>query len=239
MQNVKMIGNTTLSDIEYCMGEGAVELLRFGGFFGNKNDQNSADYFQTIQIRRPTKSDKKHLRNSYRFLPADCWVCVWKDPHYQFLIPFIQKEDASVIFLMDDPRFMIAKPNQNRTRNWKIQPDVYAKRLIELIPDYFSCIFATVSYRHTQIIIPINPNTAKNTFKDRDRDIDGVKRQLIHNVRSHTRQIHDGKTSVKDHLRGTSDITIDGVDVVLYAPADWSARELSRLLKGERMEMVC
>ena len=225
-RNNSQIGNTTLKDIEAVFGREYISLFRFGFDAGPNPDgaDDERERYVTYSFRRVTKNDKRKLRYAFRFFPPDCWLADFRDAaRHQLLVPFIQSDSGEVTYLCDVPAF---RNDGKRGEFGDTGNAVWWKKAIEDMPDYFDCLFAVVHYRHTDCIIPIPSDSAKSTFRTRDKDADGVKRRLIHRVNQHTRKTADGETDVTDHLRGTSLITIDGVDVSLMASYDWSKRYL-------------
>lgn len=229
-RNVSEIGNTTLSDVASAFGEAYPYFFRFAGFFDNGDGPENRECYQTFEIRPLTNGDKKKLRNQIRFFPNSCWVCAWKDAtKFGLLLPFTQKQDGEIKFLHSDPIYM---KNRNSGRlDGQTAPEMYLKRVVELLPDYYDALFAVVKYKHVDIAIPVEKNTANRTFKNREKDSDGVKRHLIHNVKQHSRATLKNADFVESHLRGRSNFTINGIDVTLMASWEWSKREVKKGIK--------
>lgn len=221
--NVSEIGNTTLEDISAVFGEEFPVFFRFGGFFNSGTGPDGRENYQTFEIRPIFKSDKKILRGLVRFFPKNCWICDWRDATgFRLLLPFIQKQTGEIKFLQADPVYV---PKGRGLLKGNTAPEMYLKRVIEILPDYYDVLFAVVRYKHIDIAIPIEKTSAKKTFKRREKDADGVKRHLIHNVKQHTRSTLKNVDFVKPHLSGRSEFTIAGIDVTLMASFDWSKRE--------------
>lgn len=237
--SVRQIGNTTLKDIQSIFGPAYISFFRFAGKFNCAHDQNDRRNYQTLRIRPLNKSDKKKLRETIRFFPADCWVCEWGDAFGQALVlPFVQASDGDYFFLNDvDPyrKTRIGKPPLLKTES---APGVFLKQIIEDLPDYYCCDMARVKYKHTDIVIPLPKGTAKGTFKNREKDESGIKRRLLHEVKKHERKTVAASSDVKAHLRGTSEITINGMDVDLIGSFDFTTKYakalLEKHLKGAR-----
>lgn len=224
--NVSEIGNTTLKDISAVFGKEFPLFFRFGGFFDSGTGQDDRENYQTFEIRPILKSDTRKLRGYIRFFPKDCWICDWRDASgNRMLLPFIQNSTGDIIFL-GQSRIYVGK--RNGLMLGDTAPERYLKRVIEILPDYYDALFAVVRYKHVEIAIPIEKSTAKKTFKNREKDADGVKRHLIHNVRQHTRETLKNVDFVKSHLSGRSEFTINGIDVTLIASFEWSKRELCK-----------
>ena len=104
------------------------------------------------------------------------------------------------------------------------------KSFIEYLPDYYSCNLAICKYKDVDIAIPIPQDTAKRTFKNRDKDEAGVRRHIVHTVKTHER-INSDK-DVERHLRGRSDIVIHGEKITISAALEWSEQKaLERMIK--------
>ena len=219
--------NLTLKEIEDCFGEHFIYLFRFAVNL-NENGEKNPEYIQTLRFRRMRNSDKKKIRGTYRFFPSGCWICEWNDAtNYLNLIPFVQKEDGTVHFLAENSLFRNDKKNfKNGFDN--TAPKEYIKELLEKLPWYIDCVFAIINYNGVEVMIPIESRSAKKTFKNRDKDEIGVKRHLIHNVSEHDRINLKNADSVQSHLRGCSDLTINGLKVTLMASWEWSLRTLSQ-----------
>lgn len=225
--NVSEIGNTTLKDIAACIGKEYPVFFRFGGYFYCDDDKECRENYQTFLIRPIFKRDKGYLRQAYRFIPQECWICEWVDATgAALLMPFTQKDNGDLVFLKNNP--LCVRHKRSTKDDCITVPEAYLKRVIELMPDYYDSLFAVVRYRHVDIAIPIEKDSAKKTFKNREKDADGVKRHLVHNVREHGRVTLKNADHVETHLRGRSDFTINGIDVSLMASWEWSVRELKR-----------
>lgn len=224
--NVSEIGNTTLEDISSVFGREFPLFFRFAGFFDSGAGPDDRECYQTFEIRHISKSDKKRLRGNVRFFPENCWICDWRDAAgYNMLLPFTQKQTGEIKFLQADPVYL---PKGRRPLTGDTAPERYLKRVVEILPDYYDALFAVVRYKHVDIAIPIEKNTAKKTFKNREKDANGVKRHLLHNVKEHTRATLKNVDSVESHTRGRSEFTINGIDVVLMASFEWSKRKLRK-----------
>lgn len=222
--NVSEIGNTTLEDISTVFGKEFPIFFRFAGFFDGGRGMDDRESYQAFEIRPISKNDKKRLRGDIRFFPSNCWICNWKDATgFGLLLPFIQKPTGEIKFLQSDPVYV---PRGRGLLDGRTAPERCLKRVIEILPDYYDALFAVVRYKHVDIAIPIEKSTAKKTFKNREKDADGVKRHLIHNVRQHTRETLKNVDFVKSHLSGRSEFTINGIDVTLIASFEWSKRAI-------------
>ena len=221
--NVEGMENLTLQEIEDCFGEHFIYLFRFAVNL-NANGEKDPEYIQTMRFRRLRNSDKKKIRGTYRFFPNGCWVCEWKDAtNNLMLIPFVQKEDSSVHFLAENSLFRNDKKNfKNGFDN--TAPKEFIKEILEKLPWYMDCVFAIVNYKDVEIVIPIESTSAKKTFKNRDKDEHGVRRRLLHNVSEHDRINLKNTDKVQPHLRGASNLTINGIDVTLMASWEWGKR---------------
>lgn len=225
-KNVSEIGNTTLEDISSVFGKEFPLFFRFTGFFDSGTGHDDRENYQTFEIRPIFKRDMKQFRETFRFLRQNCWVCDWRDAaHYYMLLPFFQSNDGEINFLHDDNRFLQKSRINDGLTIDAIAPCRYLKRVIEILPDYYDALFAVVRYKHVDIAIPIEKNTAKKTFKNREKDSDGVKRRLIHNVKERGRVTLKNADCVEAHTRGRSEFTINGIDVVLMASFEWSKRK--------------
>ncbi len=220
--NVSEIGNTTLEDISSVFGKDFSVFFRFGGFFDSGTGPNDRENYQTFEIRPISKHDIKKLRGNIRFFPKDCWVCDWRDgKRFNLLLPFIQTPAGDIKFLQANPVYV---PRGRGLLRGDTAPERYLKHVIEILPDYYDALFAVVKYKHTDIAIPIEKNSAKKTFRNREKDADGVKRHLIHNVKEHERATLKNKDSVRSHMKGRSCFTLNGIDVSLMASFEWSKR---------------
>lgn len=218
MENVKSIGNTTLKDCVDVFGLDYVLFFRFAGFFNSGNNGATKDEYQSFRIRPVTKSDRAKLRDALRYTPDDTWICDWRDGKgFGLLLPFIQNNDTGKIkWLLREPEF-VRKPVLN---DGLTAPEFYMKNFIESLPDYFDLNLAIVRYKDVDMAIPIARGTAKNTFKHRERDASGVKRHIVHAVRDYERR--DTGKKVERHLRGSSEIEINGVKVTIMSPLEFS-----------------
>lgn len=220
--NVSEIGNTTLKDISNVFGKEYPLFFRFCGFFDSGTGSKDRDNYQTFEIRPIFKSDIKRLRGRYRFFPNDCWICDWKDASEErMLLPFVQGPDCNINFL-GQSRVYVQK--QYGLLTGETAPERYLKHIVEILPDYYDVLFAVVRYKHVDVAIPVEKNTAKKTFKNREKDASGVKRHLIHNVKQHDRVTLKNADFVESHTRGRSEFTINGIDVVLMSSFEWSKR---------------
>ena len=225
--DIEGMENLTLLEIEDCFGEHFIYLFRFAVNL-NIDGEKNPEYIQTLRFRRMINSDKKKIRGTYRFFPSDCWICEWNDAtNFLHLIPFVQKEDGTVHFLAENSLF------RNDKKDFKngfdhTAPKEYIKELLEKLPWYVDCVFAIVNYNGVEAMIPIESHSAKKTFKNRDKDETGVKRHLIHNVSEHDRINLKNADSVQSHLRGCSDLTINGLKVTLMASWEWGLRALKQ-----------
>ena len=226
------IGNTTLKDIEDVFGKGYIEFFRFGVTAYGEKDPDAMENFMTYSLRHITKQDKKKLRNTIRFFPENTWVVDWRsaDKH-QMLVPFVQKEDGSILYLADDPVYRVCGRVSGKVED--LPNAWYWKKAIEDMPDYFDALFAVINYKHTDIVIPLPKKCAKKTFAKREKDAFGVKRRLVHEVKAHERHMAKSATPISEHLRGTSEITIDGIDVSLITSVEWSKKYLKKALSKE------
>lgn len=223
-RNVSEIGNTTLKDISSAFGKEFPLFFRFAGFFDSGTGAYDRENYQTFEIRPVLKSDRKRLRGRVRFLPSDCWICDWRDATGAILyLPFIQAPTGGIKFLYSDPLYLTE--NSIGRLTGLTAPERYLKHIIEILPDYYDVLFAVVRYKHVDIAIPIEKNSAKKTFKNREKDADGVKRRLIHNVKEHGRATLKNADCVEAHTRGRSEFSINGIDVVLVASFEWSKRK--------------
>ena len=225
--DIEGMENLTLKEIEECFGEHFIYLFRFAVNL-NENGEKNPEYVQTLRFRRMRNSDKKKIRGTYRFFPSDCWICEWNDAtNFLYLVPFVQKEDGSVHFLAENSLFRNDKKSfKNGFDN--TAPKEYIKELLEKLPWYVDCVFAIINYNGVEVMIPIESHSAKKTFKNRDKDETGVKRHLIHNVSEHDRINLKNADSVQAHLRGCSDLTINGLKVTLMASWEWGLRTLKQ-----------
>jgi len=220
--NVSEIGNTTLEDISDVFGKEFPVFFRFGGFFDSGTGPDDRENYQTFEIRPIFKSDIRKLRGYIRFFPKNCWVCDWRDgTRFNLLLPFIQTLAGDIKFLQANPVYV---PRGRGLLQGDTAPERYLKHIIEILPDYYDALFAVVKYKHVDIAIPIEKNSAKKTFKNREKDANGVKRHLIHNVKEHTRVTLKNKDFVESHTSGRSEFTINGIDVTLMASFEWSKK---------------
>lgn len=228
---VEGMENITLTEIEECYGRNFIPFLRFAidGFY---TKDTSAEYVFTYRIRRANEFDKKRFRGVYRSLPPGCWVWEWGDATGQAVnIPFIQKNDGSVVLLSDMPAFRCDKRTDFKgaldgTNNKELLMEIIRK-----MPWYSECVFALIKYKGVDIAIPLADTAAKKTFRNRERDESGTKRRLIHNVSEHNRVNLKNESSVRSHIRGESDLVIKGVEVTLASSWEWSEKIL-KSLKG-------
>lgn len=215
-----------LTEIEECYGRNFIPFLRFA-IDDVCSDKDSGEYLFTYRIRRTNDSDRKRFRGVYRSLPPGCWVWEFANANGDALIlPFIQKNDGSVVFLCELPAFRCDKSNRYKgaldgSTNKELLMDIIRK-----MPWYSECVFALVNYKGVDIAIPLANTAAKKTFKNRERDESGIKRRLIHNVSEHSRINLRNENSVRSHIRGESDLTINGVDITLAASWEWSEKIL-------------
>lgn len=224
--------NTLLKDLVEVFGMSYVTFFRFAGFLNCGNNGATKDEYQSIQIRPLTNSDKKKLSSDIRFFPKDTWVCDWRggDGIGQ-LWPFIQDEETGEIeWLFLDPLYR--KSGFRTASDWTCMPVMCVPDMLNIMPDYWDMQLAKVRYKGTDILIPIAGDTAKYTFKNRNRDEFGVKRHVIHSVKAHKRKNADDE--VMRHLRGTSEITIHGEQIVIMAAISFSEEYALRKLEKKK-----
>ena len=222
--NVSTVDNTTLKDIEDVFGEGFLPMMRFADIFdcGGTVKENT----QSGRIRRMAKADIKTLRGMYKFFPKDCFVFEWTDATgFRMILPFMQKENGEITFLGDNPLYRCDRKKVMLAEN--TLPKFMLKTIVGLLPDYCASLFAIVNYKGVDMIIPIEKKTAKVTFKNRDKT-DGTKRHLIHDVKEYGRKNLKTVDSVRYHLRGTSDFTINGIDIKLCGSMELSASVMKK-----------
>jgi hypothetical protein len=226
-RNISGMKKLTLAEIEECYGE---EYIYFFVFAYNNNSQNADDpeKISSLRYRRIKERDKKTLRGFYRYFPRDCWVCEWRDAAGNVLVlPFIQNNDSTIKFLYEIP--MCRKDLQKfRKLETPTVPQALTNEIMEKLPWYTECMYAIVNYKGVDIVIPIAPEGCKKTFKNRERDEDGVKRHLIHYVEDYQRINLKNSDKVSGHTRGTSDLKLRGEDIVISASWNISMKELKR-----------
>lgn len=232
-KNVNGIGNTTLKDCLDIFGLGYVVFFRFAGFFDGGCNGAVKDEYQTFSIRPITNNDKAKLRHAIKYFPKDTWICDWRDgTGAGMLIPFIQDQTSAEI------TWLWKKASYNRLYDASkddgrlTAPEYHLKSCIEKLPDYFDCQLAIYNYKNVDIAIPIAAGTAKTTFKNREKDEFGVKRHIVHNVKAHQRI--NSQNGVERHLRGSSDIVLNGEKITISSPLEWSTeRNLKKALEKE------
>lgn len=220
-KNTKTVGGTTLSDIKSIYGS-IYDICYFA---------TSTEFIpRMMRIRDLTKADRKRLRQTYRFFPPQTYIAELIDPDgFTIQYPFKQNPDSSIVPLFESNLYRQNRESRDELAEIKRlfggSGFEETKRIVELLPDLFDSLIAVVNYKGVDICIPIEKNTAKKTFKTRDKD--GERRShLIHNVRQFDRKGLKNVDKVKSHLRGTSYLTIDGVDVALGATAEWTIRHV-------------
>lgn len=223
--NISQIGNTTLSDISDIFGKDYIYMFRFACYYPCRNFKFPQECYQTFRIRPLLKKDRKFLRNDYKFFPQNCWVCETKDGGGSGAVfLFTQKQNGEVNFLVDNPIYRKNLKHSEigclKNTQWEIQ----VKKIIETIPDYFESLFAITKYKGVDMIIPMPYESVTRTFKDREKDEKGIKRHLVHSVRDYERKNLVTSDCVHSHLRGRSELIVDGIKVTLMASYDWSKR---------------
>lgn len=214
--------NTTLRDIEDVLGENAISYFRVAEYCDfikeeNRESDNEQEVVFTMRVRKLSNGDRKKFRNSIRYFPDNTYVVEWVDATgFGFKIPFIQKDDCEIVFLSQ----LSTISKTRKTYSWEYSyPYHRLKEYISRIPDYFNSNAAVFRYKGVDCIIPLKKGTAKHTFKNREK-VDGVKQRLIHDVKPHKRQNLKIADKVEHHIRGTSMITLNGIDIRLFATLD-------------------
>ncbi|MBQ8797193.1 MAG: hypothetical protein IJZ56_03245 [Oscillospiraceae bacterium] len=225
LQNVSQLENTTLMDIIEIFGEDVLEMLRIAEIPYCPSATTVGEGIHTLRIRRLKNKDRKNMRSSIRFFPKNSFVSEWVDGDGNgLLMPFVQKDNGDILFLAASPVYTI-------TGKSLCVDDTYpyhrTKELIERIPDYLSSNFAVATYRGVDVVIPIKKGSAKKTFKNREKE-DGVKKRLIHDVKPHARKNLRNTDVVEHHIRGTSSIFLNGIEIRLCATLDQAVTLLKR-----------
>lgn len=232
MAKTRRICGTKLSDIEDVLGRDALSLFHFSLYPGD-DFVGDPEQVQSIRIRRLSNYDRKHMRSDYRYFPQNCFVCEWVDAAGNSIVwPFVQESDGKIKWMVQSKSARYSKDKKYALTNWfadKTTPGLIAEEIINIIPDLFGCNLALIRYKDTDIIIPTDKNSAKHTFKNRDKE-DGKKKRLIHTVKSHGRKNLVNANVVEAHVRGTSSLTIKGVTVILLATFDQAVK----IIKSER-----
>ena len=210
----KEIGNTTLDDIESVFGDGYISMFRFADVFQTGTGLGAS----SLRIRRNRNSDVSWMRSRFRMIPKKYWVCEWADNTGNvLLLPFVQEPSADIRFL--DDMVLYALPHR-RNKHYSLPdntpPKMMSKRIVELLPDYADSLLAITKYKNIDMIVPIEKKSAKRTFRNREKE-EGVKRHLIHEVQRFERKNLKKVDSVKPHLRGQGELSINGIDVTLCA----------------------
>lgn len=220
--NTKVVHGTLLSDIEAVFGPSAVDYFRVAEYCHWIKDVEStenpeAEKVFTMRVRHLTNGDKRKLRNSIRFFPKNSYIVEWIDSTGSgFNIPFVQKADGGIVFLSS----LKTLSKSGKTFDWeKSYPYHRLEEFISRIPDYFDSNAAVFNYKGVDCIIPLKKGTAKYTFKNREK-VDGIKQRIIHDVKSHRRINLKNTEAVEHHIRGTGLITINGINITLFATLD-------------------
>lgn len=225
------IRGTKLSDIEDVFGRDVLSTFHFS-FYPGDNSVDDPENVQTLWIRRLTNFDKRHLRATYKYFPQNSYVCEWADANgFVLTMPFVQSESGEIKWLIHSGAVR-GSAGRKRSSNFfatSSTPGLLMEEIIDILPDILDCNLASINYNGTDVIIPVSQKTAKRTFKNRDKE-DGVKRRLIHTVKSHGRKNLINTTAVDAHVRGTSSFTIKGIEVRLFATFDQAAK----IIKSER-----
>lgn len=212
--DAQQLGNTSLKDIIDVFGIDALEMLTIAQNCNDSEKNLDGEYIFTMKIRRLRNRDKNTLRSIIRFFPADTYVCEWRDANgCCMVVPFIQNEKCEIIFLTSQRKYTKTGIAHKYEGTY---PYYATKKFIESIPDYFSNNLTAVRYKGVDIIIPIRSGTAKTTFKNREKE-NGVRKRIIHDVKTHGRKNLKTTDSVDAHVRGTSKIRLNGNDILVYA----------------------
>lgn len=221
-KDITEIGNTTLKDIVEVFGIGYILLFRFAGVFDCGCNGALKEEYMSFSLRPITKNDKARLRGAVTYFPKETWVCDWRDgTGAQLILPFVQNDETAEINWLHRDRAFVPRTQLVGDDQRIIPPEAIIKTFIERLPDYFDCQLAICKYKDTDIAIPIASKTAKDTFKNRERDESGVKRRICHVVKEHNRKNSDKK--VERHLRGRSDIIIRGENIDITSPLEWGS----------------
>lgn len=238
--NVRTIGGTTLSDIKDLYGGYPIyKDYRFAVAHLDKsnNDRLTAS---SIIIRDLTKKDRAQLRSGFKFFPQNTYIAEMSAPDgFTVMLPFKQNPDGSTVLLEQNNLYRKTKASgtalQDVRKTWDESIWQVSERIIELFPDLMDSLLAVVNYKGVDMCIPIEKTTAKKTFRTREKE--GERRaHLIHNVNQHDRKNLKNTDKVKSHLRGKSELVINGLDVALIATHEWSFRYHSET--DPRMNMV-
>lgn len=233
IQTIDYLPDTLLKDVVNVFGPEYVRMFRFAAFIDCGNNGSTSDEYQFIQIRPITNHDKKQLTNDFRFFPQDTWVCDWRSADgHQMLLPFTQDNNtANIKWLMFDNSYRKTRiPSDFSQEDFFTMPTACVAEMINIMPDYWDMQLAVHNYKGVDICIPLAGNTAKKTFKNRDRDEVGVKRHICHSVKSYTRI--NSEKEVERHIRGKSALTINGTDVYVLASYEYSVLLAERLKNG-------
>lgn len=226
------ISGTKISDIEEMFGRDALSLFRFA-FYPGDDFVDNPEYVQSVRIRRLTDSDKRRMRGTYRYYPQNCYVCEWADATgFVVVIPFVQDANGQFRWLVQSRTARYAKDKkyaENSTFSQDTLPGIISEEIVNIIPDILGCNLALIRYKDVDFVIPVDKQSAKYTFKNRDKE-DGKKKRLIHTVKSHYRKNLVNEDSVDSHIRGTSSLTIKGVEIKLLATFD----QAIQIIKSER-----
>lgn len=225
------IRGTKLSDIEDIFGRDVLSTFHFSFYPGDDSVDDPEDV-QSLWIRRLTNTDKRHLRANYKFFPQNSYVCEWADATgCVLMMPFVQSESGEIKWLIHSGavRGSIGRKRSSNFFATETMPGLLLEEIIDILPDILDCNLASVRYNGVDMVIPVSKKTAKRTFKNRDKE-DGVKKRLIHTVKTHGRKNLVNTTAVNAHVRGTSNFTIKGVEVRLFATLDQAAK----IIKSER-----
>lgn len=226
-KNTRVIGNTTLADIKELYDGAIYGYYRFA-LPHCEIDEDKISHVSSIRIRDITKKDKSKLRSDFKFFPINTYVAEMIDQKgFTMLYPFKQNQDGTIVPLFENNIYRQRKVSGERLQRIKqtMRESVFqeVERIIELLPDLLDSLLAVVKYKGVDICIPIEKSSAKKTFRTRDKD--GERRShIIHNVNQFGRNNLKNVDKVKSHLRGASDLVIDGVEVSLMASVEWSFR---------------
>ena len=222
-KNVKSPKNTLLSDVDGVFGAGYINFFWFAIMTRTPEGEKNPAIFN---IRRLTKTDRAKLRNDYKFFPENCFVLEWRDPNGFLLLPFIQSTDGHITWLADHGFYRKNfKPSYKNQCANGLSPLVIFPELIDNLPDYYESLFAVIQYNGVEVGIPIKKHSAKITFRNRDKNDNGRRSHLIHAVEEYGRRDLRKADKVKSHLRGTSSLTMRGVDINLLSSFEWSAKK--------------
>lgn len=221
------ISGTKLSDIEDIFGVDVLSTFHFA-FYPGDDAINDPESVQSLRIRRLTNLDKRNLRGNYKYFPQNTYVCDWLDATgFGFTMPFVQGESGEIKWLIHSG--VARRKARSFDFSADTTPGLLVGEIINILPDILDCNLASVNYNGVDVLIPVCKGTAKRTFKNRDKE-DGVKRRLIHTVKSHGRKNLVNTSAVDAHVRGTSSFAIKGIQVSLFATLDQAAK----LIKSER-----